>query len=66
MRIRKRELKVFYNQGTEIDSGLDNALKETLAKFGYRIWATGCSTVSGVRDLAFTKRKKRNQNEKIS
>lgn len=59
MRLRKRELKVFYNQGSEIDPELDAAIKKTLAKFGYRIWATGCSSVSGVRDLAYTKRKKK-------
>lgn len=58
MKLRKRELRIFYNIGTKINSELDNAIEETLAKFGYRRWASGCSAVSGVRDLAFTKRKK--------
>lgn len=53
MELREGELKVFYAGG--INSELDNAIEKAVKKFGYKLWAGGQETKSGIRDLAFDK-----------
>lgn len=53
------EMKVFYRKTAagEIDTELDNAIREAVKPFGYLMFASGCSRIDGVRDLALRKRK---------
>jgi len=55
----KQRLRVVYNGPEEtpfIDEELDKAVEETLAKFGYERWASGCDMVPPFeRDVAFEK-----------
>lgn len=55
MELKEGQLAIFYNEYHAINRELDNALREVLLKFGYRWWASGCSRITGIRDLAFDK-----------
>ena len=54
--LKENDLKVFYG-GKKIKPALDEAIEKTLAKFGYRRWASGYDLDGKVRDLAFDKMK---------
>lgn len=53
----KQRLRVIYNgpeEAPHINEELDKALEETLGKFGFECWASGCDMVPPFeRDLAF-------------
>ena len=54
MKMSKKELKVFYEG--ELNPDLDLAIKKTLKKFGYKLWASGMDLLNPIRDLAFDKK----------
>jgi len=53
VKMKETELKVFYAGG--LNKELDTALEQCLAKFGYKIRASGQELGINVRDLAFDK-----------
>lgn len=57
--MNRQRLRVVYNgpeDGPHIDAALDKAIEETVAKFGFVWWASGCDMVPPFeRDLAFEK-----------
>jgi len=57
MNLRKNELRVYYQTGTNVSVGfkLDRAIEKALAKFGYRRWDSGVEPQTGVRNLSFDK-----------
>ena len=57
MKLKKSVLMVFYNENHRINTTLDEDLEEVLKKFGYRRFASGTERATGVRDLAFEKKK---------
>jgi len=53
--MKNQELKVYYDS-EDINSELDEAIKNALKPFRYRLWASGYNLVEHKRDLAFDKK----------
>ena len=53
------DMKVIYRKTAkgEVDTELDTAIREAVKPFGYRMFASGCNRINGVRDIALSKRK---------
>ena len=53
------DIRVYYRKTVkgEIDTELDNVIREAVKPLGYRMFASGCDRTTGIRDLAFRKGK---------
>jgi hypothetical protein len=54
--VPKGNMKVFYHTG-KVEYELDTAIRDAVKPFGYRFRASGCSKITGIRDLDFSKGK---------
>ena len=63
MKLTEGELKIYYRpfdtepEGSGIYTFFKNWMETALTAFGYKRWASGIDTETGVRDLAFDKKK---------
>lgn len=55
MKLKEGEIKVFHNLDFDESAKVDKHIEKTLKKLGYRRWASGIDMTTGVRDLAFDK-----------
>ena len=58
MNLKEGELRIYYHPGSEgQDTFFETWLETALKTFSYKRWASGTNTETGVRDLAFDKKK---------
>lgn len=51
------QITIIYNNGSKIDTALDNKIIKAMKGIGFMLYASGCNRINGERDIAFRDKK---------